>query len=216
MKMEILLEPTLNKLLVVGFNPLVHSFCALSTLRRSGLRTASAAAKPCQGDSLEFYLITGSIYTDKRGTVVLATLFNESEQRHFRVFITNIYLQESRRFRYSDACYHDPEKCEHAGPKLTHKEGNTGTVELSKSRVKCCMTNVVNNKTNDNESTSKKLVSEDIMNDEGNTETVEEGVDSLVNDVTPPKWAAVEYDVPGALLHNTIAQVMRERPLSVV
>ncbi|GJR36001.1 hypothetical protein Tco_1211685 [Tanacetum coccineum] len=77
MKMEILLEPTFNKLLVVGFNPLVHSFCALSTLRRSGLRTASAAAKPCQGDSLEFYLITGSIYTDKRGTVVLATLFNE-------------------------------------------------------------------------------------------------------------------------------------------
>ncbi|GJU38479.1 hypothetical protein Tco_1191436 [Tanacetum coccineum] len=30
---------------------------------------ASAAAKPYQGDSSEFYLITGSIYTDKRGTV---------------------------------------------------------------------------------------------------------------------------------------------------
>ncbi|GJR27699.1 hypothetical protein Tco_1103931 [Tanacetum coccineum] len=27
-------------------------------------RMASAAAKPCQGDSSEFYLITGSIYTD--------------------------------------------------------------------------------------------------------------------------------------------------------
>nr|GEY05759.1 hypothetical protein [Tanacetum cinerariifolium] len=38
------------------------------------------------------------------------------------------------------------------------------------------MTNVVNNKTDDNESTSEKLVSEDIMNDEGNTETVEEGL----------------------------------------
>ncbi|GKC71156.1 hypothetical protein Tco_1117039 [Tanacetum coccineum] len=63
MKMEILLEPTSNKLLVVGFNSLVHSFRALSTLRRSGLRTASAAAKPCQGDSLEFYLITGRIPT---------------------------------------------------------------------------------------------------------------------------------------------------------
>ncbi|GJX94885.1 hypothetical protein Tco_0349471 [Tanacetum coccineum] len=60
MKMEILLEPISNKLLVVGINPLVHSFRALSTLRRSGLRTASAAAKPCQGDSSEFYLITGS------------------------------------------------------------------------------------------------------------------------------------------------------------
>ncbi|GJX80317.1 hypothetical protein Tco_0328466 [Tanacetum coccineum] len=27
-------------------------------------RTASAAAKPCQGDSFEFHLITSSIYTD--------------------------------------------------------------------------------------------------------------------------------------------------------
>nr|GEY14759.1 hypothetical protein [Tanacetum cinerariifolium] len=58
MKIEILLEPTSNKLLWV-FNSLVHSLRALSTLRRSGLRTVSAAAKPCQGDSSEFYLITG-------------------------------------------------------------------------------------------------------------------------------------------------------------
>ncbi|GKD14990.1 hypothetical protein Tco_1199397, partial [Tanacetum coccineum] len=58
MKMEILLEPTSNKLLV-DLNPLAHSFCDLSTLRRSGLKTASTAAKPYQGDSSEFYLITG-------------------------------------------------------------------------------------------------------------------------------------------------------------
>ncbi|GJX75477.1 hypothetical protein Tco_0314072 [Tanacetum coccineum] len=51
---------------------------------------ASAAAKPCQGDSLEFYLITGRIPDD---------------------------LQHS--FRNSDACYHDPEKYEHAGLKVT-------------------------------------------------------------------------------------------------
>ncbi|GJZ43431.1 hypothetical protein Tco_0590686 [Tanacetum coccineum] len=30
----------------------------------SAIRTASAAAKPCQGDSLKFYLFTGIIYTD--------------------------------------------------------------------------------------------------------------------------------------------------------
>nr|GEV95070.1 hypothetical protein [Tanacetum cinerariifolium] len=81
LKMEILLEPTSNKLLVANeltnafekpfevlnnvfehwvFNSLVHSLRALSALRRSGLRTASTAAKPCQGDSLEFYLITGN------------------------------------------------------------------------------------------------------------------------------------------------------------
>nr|GFC17992.1 hypothetical protein [Tanacetum cinerariifolium] len=68
MKMEILLEPTSNELLVANeltdafgkpfevlnnvfehwvFNSLVHSFHALSALRRSGLRTASTAAKPC-------------------------------------------------------------------------------------------------------------------------------------------------------------------------
>nr|GEU41592.1 hypothetical protein [Tanacetum cinerariifolium] len=44
-----------------SFNSLVHSLCALSTLRRSGLRTASAAVKPCQGDSSELYLIIGRI-----------------------------------------------------------------------------------------------------------------------------------------------------------
>nr|GEY92085.1 hypothetical protein [Tanacetum cinerariifolium] len=42
-----------------GFNSLVHSLRALSALRRSGLRTASTTAKPYQGDSSEFYLITG-------------------------------------------------------------------------------------------------------------------------------------------------------------
>nr|GEW36813.1 hypothetical protein [Tanacetum cinerariifolium] len=40
------------------FNSLVHSFRALSALRRFGLRMASTAAKPCQGDSSEFYLFT--------------------------------------------------------------------------------------------------------------------------------------------------------------
>nr|GEX20127.1 monodehydroascorbate reductase [Tanacetum cinerariifolium] len=65
----------------VGFNSLVHSLRALSALRRSSLRTASTAAKPFQGDSLEFYLITCSVHSDQRGTVVLPTLFNGSEQR---------------------------------------------------------------------------------------------------------------------------------------
>nr|GEZ10696.1 hypothetical protein [Tanacetum cinerariifolium] len=52
MTMEILLEPTSNKLLV--------------------------AVKLCQEDSLEFYLITSSIYIDQRGTVVIATVFDEA------------------------------------------------------------------------------------------------------------------------------------------
>ncbi|GKB96567.1 hypothetical protein Tco_0982704 [Tanacetum coccineum] len=60
-KMEILLEPTSNKLMVDA--PV--------------MRTASAAAKPYQGDSSEFYLITGSIYNDQRGTVVITTVFDE-------------------------------------------------------------------------------------------------------------------------------------------
>ncbi|GJW68271.1 hypothetical protein Tco_0122695 [Tanacetum coccineum] len=55
MTMEILPEPTSNKL------------CS----RRTGNENGYAAVKPCQGDSLEFYLITCSIYTDQRGTVVI-------------------------------------------------------------------------------------------------------------------------------------------------
>ncbi|GKE71547.1 hypothetical protein Tco_1529619 [Tanacetum coccineum] len=87
----------------MGFNSLVHSLRALSTLRRSGLRTASAAAKPYQGDSLKFYLITGRIPGD---------------------------LQHS--FRNSDACYHDPEKYEHAGPKVTTSHGGITTTRMIK------------------------------------------------------------------------------------
>ena len=58
----------------------------LSSLRRSGLRTTRTAAKPCQGDSLESYLITGSTCTEQRGTVGRVPQFNESDQRHFRMF----------------------------------------------------------------------------------------------------------------------------------
>ncbi|GJT71390.1 hypothetical protein Tco_1030676 [Tanacetum coccineum] len=42
------------------------------------MRTASAAAKPCQGDSSELYLITGSIYTDTGEYVVMGTVFEQS------------------------------------------------------------------------------------------------------------------------------------------
>nr|GEU58032.1 hypothetical protein [Tanacetum cinerariifolium] len=44
-------------------------FEMLKTFDKLQKRTADAAAKPCQGDSSEFYLITGSTYTDQRGTV---------------------------------------------------------------------------------------------------------------------------------------------------
>ncbi|GJZ82037.1 retrovirus-related pol polyprotein from transposon TNT 1-94 [Tanacetum coccineum] len=79
---------------------MVHSLCALSTLRRSGLRTASAAAKPSQGDSSEFYLITG-IPDD---------------------------LQHS--FRISDVYYHDPEMCEHACLMVTILHGGNNTTKM--------------------------------------------------------------------------------------
>ncbi|GJT89593.1 hypothetical protein Tco_1078438 [Tanacetum coccineum] len=53
----------LRIILVWVSNSLVYSLRALSTLRCSGLRMTSTAAKPCQGDSSEFYLITGRIPT---------------------------------------------------------------------------------------------------------------------------------------------------------
>nr|GEV62732.1 hypothetical protein [Tanacetum cinerariifolium] len=65
-------EFKIKRLNLVGFNPVVYTFRALSTLRRSSLRMASAATKPCQGDSLEVCLITCSICADQLGTLVLA------------------------------------------------------------------------------------------------------------------------------------------------
>nr|GEY22648.1 retrovirus-related Pol polyprotein from transposon TNT 1-94 [Tanacetum cinerariifolium] len=103
-------------------NSLVHSLRALSTLRHFGLRTASAVAKPCQGDSLELYLITGSIYTDKRGTVLKD-------------------LQHS--FRNSDACYYVQEKCGHAGPKVTTSQDG---VDNTKTRRPQPRSNTKNNR----------------------------------------------------------------------
>ncbi|GJR63750.1 hypothetical protein Tco_1505912 [Tanacetum coccineum] len=104
--MELVLEHTQqgtgNEVLWV-LNSLVHSLRALYTLRRSGLRTASATAKPCQGDSSEFYLITGRISDGS-----------------------------SCCFRNSNACYHDPEKCEHAGPKVTTLHGGITTTRMIK------------------------------------------------------------------------------------
>ncbi|GJX95727.1 hypothetical protein Tco_0351525 [Tanacetum coccineum] len=53
---------------------------------------ASAAAKPCQGDSSELYLITGSIHTNQRGTVVLPSIGAADSRRvtiHSRMLITD-------------------------------------------------------------------------------------------------------------------------------
>ncbi|GJS43524.1 hypothetical protein Tco_0568567 [Tanacetum coccineum] len=64
------------------FNSLVHSLRALSTLRRSGLRMAKADAKPCQGDSSEFYLITGRILNGRRVTTTINGLVKETNVPH--------------------------------------------------------------------------------------------------------------------------------------
>ncbi|GJZ11693.1 hypothetical protein Tco_0546452 [Tanacetum coccineum] len=59
------------------------------------MSTASTAVKPCQGDSLEFYLITGSIYTDQRITMAIATVFDEVTKplRPYMLIITNPFMQ---------------------------------------------------------------------------------------------------------------------------
>nr|GEV75124.1 Gag-Pol polyprotein [Tanacetum cinerariifolium] len=108
------------------FNSLVHSFRALSALRHSGLRTASTGAKACQGDSSEFYLITGRI-----PTVAAAGQKDVNSQLHAH---TSNSLSMTRRqlkdlqhsFCNSDVCCYVHEKCGHAGPNVTtSQDGNT-------------------------------------------------------------------------------------------
>ncbi|GKD66472.1 hypothetical protein Tco_1308580 [Tanacetum coccineum] len=64
------------------------------------MRTTSIAMKPCQEDSSEFYLITGSIYTDQRGT---------------RQSVKVKDLQDKRTLKAFKLSYQ--EKYEHVGPK---------------------------------------------------------------------------------------------------
>nr|GEY89952.1 hypothetical protein [Tanacetum cinerariifolium] len=62
------------------------------------MRMDRAAAKPCQGDSSEFYLITASIYTDKWGTVVITNLFDKVTKTlsSISMLITNLNMQVSQ------------------------------------------------------------------------------------------------------------------------
>ncbi|GJV24665.1 retrovirus-related pol polyprotein from transposon TNT 1-94 [Tanacetum coccineum] len=112
----------------MGFNLLVHSFRALSTLRRSGLRTASVAAKPCQGDSSEVYLITGMNLVGRSYWTETCSIHNPMittsdfyQRRHVADMTYNPALCNSV------ACYHCSRSVrEHAGPKVTTShEGNT-------------------------------------------------------------------------------------------
>ncbi|GJU72883.1 hypothetical protein Tco_1264288 [Tanacetum coccineum] len=79
LQMEILLEPTSNKLMVGDLCDSIRIKLVTTGKKRwcdsiriklvpdaPVMRTASAAAKPCHGDSSELYMITGSIYTDQR------------------------------------------------------------------------------------------------------------------------------------------------------
>ncbi|GJX32376.1 hypothetical protein Tco_0242231 [Tanacetum coccineum] len=79
------------------------------------MRTASTAVKPCQEDSSEFYLITGSIYTDQRGTVVF--LMVAAARRGRRQSVKVKELQEIciiKAFKLKNQ-----EKYEHVGLKVT-------------------------------------------------------------------------------------------------
>ncbi|GJR24907.1 hypothetical protein Tco_0973434 [Tanacetum coccineum] len=79
------------------------------------MRTASIAAKPCQEDSSEFYLITGSIYTDQRGTVAFPIVATARRRKRRSVKVKE--LQERciiKAFKLKNQ-----EKYEHVGPKVT-------------------------------------------------------------------------------------------------
>ncbi|GKA61357.1 hypothetical protein Tco_0760764, partial [Tanacetum coccineum] len=92
-----------------GFNLLVHSLRALSTLRRSGLRTASTSAKPYQGDSSEFYLITGK-KCEHAGPKVTTLNGGNTRTRMIKRFIVADDLKESSKItqvkgtKFKDYC----------------------------------------------------------------------------------------------------------------
>ncbi|GJR16811.1 hypothetical protein Tco_0965338 [Tanacetum coccineum] len=114
MTMEILSEPTSNKL------------CDAPVMR-----TASTAVKPCQEDFLEFYLITGTIYTDQ-----LRNMIATEEARRGRTSATLISSFLKRRSvkvkELQERCIikafklKNQEKYEHVSSKVTStQDGKT-------------------------------------------------------------------------------------------
>ncbi|GJY79023.1 hypothetical protein Tco_0484824 [Tanacetum coccineum] len=109
---------------------------ALHTLKQKldapVMRTASAAAKPCQGDSSEFYQITSNIYTDKRGTVVLPMIGAANSRRvmiHSYMLIPDRLIDEVLKLKNfkKDATLKlfkikYQERYEHVGPKVTSSQ----------------------------------------------------------------------------------------------
>ncbi|GJX44924.1 zinc finger, CCHC-type containing protein [Tanacetum coccineum] len=92
----------------------------LSALRLSVMRTASTAAKPCQEDSSEFYLITGSIYTDPRNRGDIANHIDEVTKtlsdellklKNFKKDATLKLFKSTNQERY-----------EHVGPEVTSSQ----------------------------------------------------------------------------------------------
>ncbi|GKA30515.1 hypothetical protein Tco_0716820 [Tanacetum coccineum] len=102
---------------------------------------ARTTAKPCQGDSSEFYLIIGSIYTDQRGTMVITTVFDElipddikvkEFQRSFRHSDTECLSRSDEVLKLKnfkkDATLKlfkstNQERYEHVGPEVTRSHG---------------------------------------------------------------------------------------------
>ncbi|GJR61861.1 hypothetical protein Tco_1504023 [Tanacetum coccineum] len=96
---------------------------------------ASAAAKPCQGDSSEFYLITGRI--PDGSSCWQETCQFTTPCSHLTFLIKDIMITERPTTQLpqllcSDACYHDPKKCEHASPKVTTLHGGNTTTRMIK------------------------------------------------------------------------------------
>ncbi|GJU55983.1 hypothetical protein Tco_1229697 [Tanacetum coccineum] len=77
------------------------------------MRTASTTAKPYQEDTSEFYLITSSIYTDQRGTVVFPMMAAARRGRRQSVKVKE--LQDKRILKAFNLSYQ--EKYEHVSPK---------------------------------------------------------------------------------------------------
>ncbi|GKC35612.1 hypothetical protein Tco_1047996 [Tanacetum coccineum] len=87
------------------------------------MRTTSAAAKPCQEDSLKFYLITFSIYTESKGTLVFLMVAAASRGRVRSIatcsYPTDILLKLKNFKKDEFTSFQDKERYEHVGPKVT-------------------------------------------------------------------------------------------------
>ncbi|GJY46950.1 hypothetical protein Tco_0436013 [Tanacetum coccineum] len=170
------------------------------------MRMASTSVKLCQEDSSEFYLITGSIYTDQRGTVVFTTM-SAARRGRVRFIVACSYSTDIHKDIMKDQITSIFYKFQPKGP----GEGSGIALEVSDephlkgSNEEAGVTlEVPDRPGNDSSSSSSEISVEDISSDDDEVPVNDVDMSMLAKDATDIAVIAIDSVVEVIENDNTV------------